>query len=215
VNSTVEERIALPVGVVELRRPSEARLSEEDFHNEEFIPYWAELWDAAVALAHEVSLRTLRGAPVLELGCGLGLPSIAAALAGGRVLATDWSVEAMKATRANARRNNAEVETAVVDWGKPELLVERGPWAMILASDVLYERRNVDALLEVLPKLVDHRSEVLIADPGRAFTQGFFERAEASWHHTDTASTRSERVRIHRLRLPDADHPPGRAASEP
>ena len=89
----VAERIPLPGGEVELMRPpdAEALISEESFEHEEFLPYWAELWASAVALAHDVSIRSLRGKRTLELGCGLGLPSIAAARAGGRVLATDWS----------------------------------------------------------------------------------------------------------------------------
>ena len=54
-------------------------------------------------------------ARVLELGCGLGLPSLAAALAGGRVLATDWAPEALAAVRVNAERNDIEVETLGTD----------------------------------------------------------------------------------------------------
>ena len=109
---TVEERIALPVGEVALARPrdAEALLTEERFDDEEFMPYWAELWSSSLALAHDVARRSLRGARVLELGCGLGLPSIAAALAGGRVLATDWSPDAVappprtpSATRCGSR----------------------------------------------------------------------------------------------------------------
>ena len=98
---SVEERIALPVGEVALARPrdAEALLTEEGFEKEEFLPYWAELWSSGVALAHDVARRALRGASVVELGCGLGLPSIAAALAGGRVLATDWSPDAVRGDR--------------------------------------------------------------------------------------------------------------------
>lgn len=199
---TVEERIALPVGEVTLVRPrdTEALLSEERFEQEEFLPYWAELWASALALAHDVARRSLRGARVLELGCGLGLPSIAAALAGGRVLATDWSSEAIDATADNARRNGVEVETAVVAWKHPDMLVERGPWRWVLASDVLYERRNVDLLLDLLPQLVDATGEVLIADPQRAPAERFLERAAAGWHVRTTGSSRSERTRIHHLR---------------
>jgi predicted nicotinamide N-methyase len=198
---TVEELIALPVGEVALARPrsAEALLSEEQFEHEEFLPYWAELWSSAVALAHEVARRSLRGAPVLELGCGLGLPSIAAALAGGRVLATDWSPEAVRATRDNARRNGIELETAVVSWTAPEAIVERAPWRFVLASDVLYEARNVDQLLELLPRLVDEGGEVLIADPGRAPAERFLERAPAAWRVRTTDSPRAARARIHRL----------------
>jgi predicted nicotinamide N-methyase len=200
---TVEERIALPVGEIALTRPRdvEALLNEEDFDRDELLPYWAELWSSAVALAHDVARRSLRGAGVLELGCGLGLPSIAAALAGGRVLATDWSAEAVRATAENARRNGVAIETSTVAWGAPEPIVERGPWRFVLASDVLYERRNVDLLLGLLPRLVDVTGEVLIADPSRQPAERFLERAPADWHVSSSASARAPRTRIHRLRL--------------
>jgi predicted nicotinamide N-methyase len=202
VVDAVSERIALPGGEVELERPrdAEALLSEESFEREEFLPYWAELWSSAVALAHDVSMRSLRGRRTLELGCGLGLPSIAAALAGGRVVASDWSPEAVAAAAANAERNGVEVETVLCSWGAPATLVERAPWDLVLASDVLYERRNVEQLLAVLPRLVDERGLVLIADPGRPPAQEFLERAADDWHVTSTGSRRAPHVSIHRLR---------------
>jgi predicted nicotinamide N-methyase len=204
VIDSVEERIALPLGEVALTRPrdAEALLTEAGFEQEEFLPYWAELWSSAVALAHDVARRSLRGAGVLELGCGLGLPSIAAALAGGRVLATDWSADAVRATAANAALNDVALETSQVAWGAPDAIIERGPWRYVIASDVLYEPRNVEMLLELLPRLVDKKSRVLIADPGRRPAAEFLEQAGAGrWHVRTTTSARSPRVSIHRLRL--------------
>ncbi len=201
---SVEERIALPLGEVALTRPrdSEALLTEQGFEKEEFLPYWAELWSSGVALAHDLARRSLRGARVLELGCGLGLPSIAAALAGGRVLATDWSSDAVRATAANAELNGVTVETARVSWAEPEAILQAAPWAYVIASDVLYEPRNVEQLLDLLPRLVDRKGRVLIADPGRQPAEEFLERAGAGrWYVRTTTSARSPRVRIHRLRL--------------
>jgi predicted nicotinamide N-methyase len=203
IDLDVAERIPLPGGEIELARPRdvEALLSEESFEHEEFLPYWAELWASAVALAHDVSLRSLRGKRTLELGCGLGLPSIAAARSGGRVLATDWSPDAVLATAANAARNDVRVETLECSWSSPEAIVERGPWDLVLASDVLYERRNANLLLRLLPQLVDARGLVLIADPQRAAAARFLERVESEgWLLKTTGTPRSERVRIHRLR---------------
>jgi predicted nicotinamide N-methyase len=199
----IADRIALPGGEVELMRPpdAEALLSEEAFEHEEFLPYWAELWASAVALAHDVSLRSLRGAPTLELGCGLGLPSIAAARAGARVLATDWSPDAVRATAANAERNGVDVETLECSWAEPAPLVDRAPWPLVLASDVLYERRNVDLLLGLLPRLVDESGLVLLADPGRVPAERFLAAApEHGWTVRSVASPRAGRVLIHRLR---------------
>jgi predicted nicotinamide N-methyase len=203
IELAVAERIPLPGGEIELARPlnAEALLSEEAFEHEEFLPYWAELWASAVALAHDVSLRSLRGKRTLELGCGLGLPSIAAARSGGRVLATDWSPDAVLATAANAERNDVRVETLECSWASPEAIVERGPWDLVLASDVLYERRNANLLLRLLPHLVDERGLVLIADPQRAAAARFLERVEnEGWLLKTTGTPRSERVRVHRLR---------------
>jgi predicted nicotinamide N-methyase len=176
----IAERIPLPGGEVELMRPpdAEALISEESFEHEEFLPYWAELWASAVALAHDVSIRSLRGRRTLELGCGLGLPSIAAALGGAEVLATDWAPEALDVTLRNAERNGARVGTLLADWSRPVELLARAPFDLVLCADVLYEPRNVDALLELLPQLTN---EVLLGEPGRATAGRFFEGAERRW----------------------------------
>jgi predicted nicotinamide N-methyase len=199
----IAERVALPGGEVEVLRPpdADALITEEAFEHEEFLPYWAALWTSAVALAHDVSMRSLRGRRTLELGCGLGLPSIAAARAGGRVLATDWSEEAVRATADNAERNGVEVETHKCSWAEPDAIVERAPWPLVLASDVLYEQRNVDELLGLLPRLVDETGLILLADPGRVPAERFLREAqERAWDIHSVASQRAKRVVIHRLR---------------
>ena len=169
MSDLVEE--VVPIGGRDLRllrpRDAEALLDEDAFEHEEFLPYWAELWPSALALARMVAARALRGARVLELGCGLGLPSLAAALAGGRVLATDWSPDAVAMTARNAERNGLSIETLVCSWSAPEPLLERGPWDLVLASDVLYEARNGEALAPLLPRLLAPHGEVWLADPGR------------------------------------------------
>jgi predicted nicotinamide N-methyase len=195
----VEEVVPLGARDVTILRPHDVErlLDEEAFATrDEFLPYWAELWPSGVALAREVAARALRGRRVVELGCGLGLPSVAAALAGGRVLATDWAQEAVDMAAANAARNGAGIETAVVDWRHPRELVERGPWDLVLAADVLYEARNVDPLIDLLPRL---GGEVWLADPGRATAEAFLQRT-ASWRHGEV---RRQGVSIHRFRVRD------------
>ena len=115
---------------------------------------------------------------MLELGCGLALPSIVAALAGAHALATDWSGDAVALAAWNARRNGARVATAVVDWTDPARLRAGAPWDLVLASDVLYERRNGVVLLELLPRL---GSSALLADPGRPGLESFLDRAATCW----------------------------------
>jgi predicted nicotinamide N-methyase len=180
MDDVVEE--VVPIGGRDLRllrpRDAEALLDEDAFEREEFLPYWAELWPSSLALARAIAGRALKGARTLELGCGLGLPSIAAAHAGGRVLATDWSPAAVAMTAANAERNDAVLETLVCSWTEPEPLLARAPWDLVLASDVLYEARNGDVLLELLPRLAN---DVWLADPGRAPAERFLEAARRDW----------------------------------
>ena len=176
----VEETVVLPARTLSILRPrsAEALLDEEAFEHEEFLPYWAELWASGEALARKVAEREVAGLRILELGCGLALPSLAAALGGADVLATDWSADAIELAQENARRNELELETAVVRWSEPERLLERAPWDLVLAADVLYERRNVDELLALLPQL---GAEILLAEPGRPHAKTFFEPAAATW----------------------------------
>jgi predicted nicotinamide N-methyase len=156
-------------------RQAEALLSEEAFEHEEFLPYWAELWPSGIALARVVRRRDVEGLRVLELGCGLGLPSIVAALGGAQVLATDWSPEGLEVAEMNAARNHADLETALVSWAGAEPLVRSAPWDLVLGADLLYERRNVDQLLSLLPRLGE---EILLAEPGRPPAARFFEQIE-------------------------------------
>jgi len=156
-------------------RDSDALVDERAFEREEFLPYWAELWPSGQALARRVAVRALHGARTLELGCGLGLPSLAAAIAGGRVVATDWSPQAIELLRDNAARNDLAIDVERADWASPDALLERAPWDLVLGADLLYERRNAELLLPLLPRLLATTSELWLADPGRPPAGPFFE----------------------------------------
>jgi predicted nicotinamide N-methyase len=175
-----EETVEIGDRTLLMTRPidAESLLEDEAFEREEFLPYWAELWPAGRALAEIVGERDVTGLNVTEVGCGLGLPSLIAALGGARVLATDWSPDAIELLRSNAERNGITLEAEVVPWGAPEALLTRAPFDLVLASDVLYERRNAEELLELLPKL---GGEVLVADPSRPFIKSFLEQAAKQW----------------------------------
>jgi predicted nicotinamide N-methyase len=201
-DATVEDVVVVAGRDLVIARPSdpEALLDERAFEHEEFLPYWAELWPSAIALARRIGVLALHGARVLELGCGLGLPSIAAALAGGRVLATDWAPDAIAFAVRNADANGARIETAIVSWGRPEELVARGPWDLVIGSDLLYERRNVPLVLDVLDRLLAPGASAIIADPRRAAAAEFVERAGASWSLRTTGDPGPPRVDLHELR---------------
>jgi predicted nicotinamide N-methyase len=157
-----------------LRPPdADALIDEAAFDEEEFLPYWAELWPSGLALARHVAGLELAGRKVLELGCGLGLPSLAAALRGADVLATDWADDAIELLRRNAERNGAPVRVARVRWSEPEPLLRAAPWDIVLGADLLYEERNAEQLAALLPRL---GGEALLAEPGRPYAKDFLAR---------------------------------------
>lgn len=176
----VDEHLEIGPFSITLRRPADAEglIDEERFDDDEFLPYWAELWPSGLALARHVAVRALAGRTVLELGCGLGLPSLAAALAGADVLATDWAPEALGLLRHNAASNELIVATAVLAWGGDDAL-DLGQFDLVLAADVLYEARNARPLLRLLDRVVASGGEALIADPGRRHAAAFFDVARA------------------------------------
>jgi predicted nicotinamide N-methyase len=190
VVSLVHERV---LGL-DLLQPAEAAELPDDGPVEwaPLVPYAFVLWRSGVALAQE--LEDVAGMRVVELGCGLGVPSLVAARTGATVLATDEDEEALELLDRNARENGIDVETLRVQWNDADELVERGPFDLVLAADVLYERASVALLLDLLPRL---GREVWLADPGRPAAGAFFEQAPRHW---SIESSVRDGIEIYRLR---------------
>ena len=149
---------------------ADALIDEEDFDRDERLPYWAELWPSAIALARHLQEEDLTGMRTIELGCGIGLPTVAALGRGADALATDHYEAALDFVRHNARINGApEPRTALLEWHEPEDSREvlAGSFDLVFAADVLYERPNAVALTKLIPRLLAPVGEALVADPGR------------------------------------------------
>jgi predicted nicotinamide N-methyase len=163
------------------------------------VPYWARPWPSGVTLAGALKDDPPRaGARVLEVGCGLALPSVVAARAGARVLATDGASDAVAFAAHVLAINEVEGDVACADWSEHgEQLVERGPFDLVLAADVLYTSANVEVALRLFPRLVAPTGMVRLADPNRAGAQGFLSAARASFH---LSTQRGTDVSLHTLR---------------
>ena len=161
------------------------------------VPWWARLWSSGRALAAALAASPPRGR-VLELGCGLALPSIVAALAGAEVLATDGATDAVAFAAHGLALNDVEAEVAHVDWATHgDALAARGPWDVVLAADVLYTGANVEAASRLLPRLLAPGGELRLADPGRAGARDFLAAARGTfWIRTERVGD----VALHVLR---------------
>jgi predicted nicotinamide N-methyase len=147
------------------------------FDADEYMPYWAELWPAALLLASYLLDHPpeVEAAGALEIGCGLGLVGLAAAVAGFEVLATDYDADAVRtATRSAELTGVRGFRAAVMDWRRPAL---GRRFDRIFAADVLYERRWHGPIARLVAGCLTHNGEALICDPGRAVAAGFTDQA--------------------------------------
>ena len=211
-SDVVEETVPVGGRALRLLRPRDGdavldELLAEDDPDEDRLPFWAELWPSGTALAQAVTARPLAGRRVLELGCGLGLVGVSAALAGADVLVVDRSPEAIAFAALNAERNGVTLQRAVCAFDQPERLLAGAPWDLVLAADVLYEQRNVPVLLWLLPRLVGQDGEVWLADPGRPMLARFLAGAEATGWRREQVPADPDTVAIHRLRRAPARRP--------
>lgn len=142
---------------------------------------WSRLWPSSVAMARLVlsdasgdagghaGLAAL-GLPAalprhsLELGCGLGLVSLALAHRGVGVEATDRVAHALAFAAHNAALNGiTPFATRLLDWAEP-----RGPSsAFIVAADVLYDPSAPARLHATLGALLQPGGTALLGVPGR------------------------------------------------
>jgi len=146
---------------------------------DERIPYWAELWPSAVALAEHVLARpdTVAGKRAVELGCGLALTGLCAMAAGAQVLFTDYEPDALAFVELNALANlGRSPDTALMDWRGPDL---GRRFDLVLAADVAYERRFFEPLADTFEALLAPGGLVLLSEPNRAIAEPFFDMLDS------------------------------------
>ena len=180
----------IPAGELALRvrRPPSAEdlIDEDEFADDERLPYWAEVWPSGRVLCGLLGRMHLHGRTVIELGAGIGTGAMVAAMRGAHALSTDWYPAAVEFSRWNALNLGLDMDAAVVDWrDPPEAIIDEAPWDLIVGADILYEARNGEALGSLIPRLAGPRSEVIIADPRRPDAKPFVTAMQAAgWSYT-------------------------------
>ncbi len=172
--SETEIQLTIPADPDELLQHVD---QSEEGKQEEFDPYWGHLWPAARKMSELVSLFNWNaGTRVLELGCGSGLIGIAALAAGMQVTFSDNQPDALQLAAYNATQNGFQnYRLSLYDWFDPSAIE---PFPIVIASDVLYETRFHQPLLDVLQKVLTNQGEAWIADPGRSLLADFLQTAQ-------------------------------------
>ena len=156
---------------------------------EQNLPYWAEIWPSGIALATELlqNPSLVRGLPVIEIGSGVGITAAAALMAGADLTITDYSPHSLLLAEVNClRAGQMAPPSRQMNWRNPSADLMQGsgePWPIVLAADVLYERRDIEPILDVLDRITALDGLVLLAEPGRLPAEEAMElAAERNWH---------------------------------
>jgi predicted nicotinamide N-methyase len=150
---------------------------------EQLCPYFGVIWPSARALTQELITHaaTLKGACLLELGCGLALPSLASSILGATVTATDFHPEVPRFLERNQVLNSVQSLTYVhLDWQRQSMSgslttalpgAEKFEW--VVGSDILYERQQPELVARVIDEWLAPKGKAVIADPCRPYLQSF------------------------------------------
>jgi len=166
------EQVIVEGRVFAIERPSESDKAldhpamKASSQSDDFMPYWADLWPAARMLAKWIVKQEWpAGLHALEIGCGLGLPGIAALSMGLRLTFSDYDATALAFAANNARRNGfVNFETLQMDWRYPPVDLA---FPLILAADLIYEVRNVAPVIALIKRLLAPGGVCLLTDTDR------------------------------------------------
>ena len=152
-------------------------------------PLFGLAWPSGMALAARLALRKVRaGERILEIGCGLALPSLVGHRRGADITASDCHPLAAGFLRANLRLNGlAPMNYRHGQWNVPVRepqrqglrggarrgSVVRGRFDLIIGSDLLYERDASGGLAAFIGRHASAQSEVWIVDPDRSNRAAF------------------------------------------
>lgn len=143
---------------------------------EEHCPYFGVMWEAGIGLSQHLTRELCEGKKIIEIGCGLALPSFVATRFGGEVIATDFHIDVPVFLKLNQDKNKIPFKYEELNWREHILKNDKneiGQFDLVLGSDILYESQQPDQVAKALISLLKPGGKILLSDPGRAYVQKF------------------------------------------
>ncbi|MFA5628497.1 MAG: hypothetical protein WC965_13645 [Thiohalomonadaceae bacterium] len=134
---------------------------------------FGQLWPASQVLAKAAKRLDITDRRILELGCGLGLPSLVLQARGANVTASDHHPLSEPFLDYNAELNQlSPIPYLDLPWSSRPQEVG-GQFDVIIGSDILYERNHASMLAELIQHLAAVKAKILITCPGRGHRNQF------------------------------------------
>ncbi|MGB3614850.1 MAG: class I SAM-dependent methyltransferase [Elainellaceae cyanobacterium] len=135
-------------------------------------PLFGQVWPMSKILAQVMLGEPIPGRRILEIGCGLGLPSLVTKQLGGNITASDYHPLAAAFLLENATLNClAPIDFKTGNWNIQDTSL--GLFDLIIGSDILYERQHVTLASAFIDYHASPQAEVIIIDPGRGSHRAF------------------------------------------
>jgi predicted nicotinamide N-methyase len=140
-----------------------------------YCPYFGEIWPASIALSEYLTDLKIdwRQNTVIELGCGLAIPSLLMAKLGAReVVASDCHPDVEAFLRESIQQNRVEnLSYLEFDWTTGSMPLKK--FDLVVASDVLYDAHLPPVLADAMVAFLNPGGQLVLTDPGRAYLQDF------------------------------------------
>ncbi len=157
-------------------------------------PLFGIIWALSEVLAHEMLSYVIDGKRILEVGCGLGLSSLLLNARHADITATDIHSEAGRFLAENVKLNGGSA-IPFLRTGWKDVEDGLGVFDVVIGSDVLYERSQVELLSKFIDRHTNTNCEVILVDPGRSHHAPFSKAmVSLGYSHSQYAPAKKEYV---------------------
>jgi predicted nicotinamide N-methyase len=151
-------------------------------------PFWAKLWEASFLLAYFLGQQPVKPEHhMLEIGAGIGIVGVYAALCGHRITITDINEDALLFARVNALLNGlTDLDIRRLDWSDPG---ETRLYDVIVGSEVVYDRRSYPLLVGFLRRALTADGVIFLAKNADLPAPTFFVELTKAFEFKRTSQT--------------------------
>src|SRR5574343_50440 len=142
-------------------------------------PYWSKVWPSAIALCEFLSTNRelIRHKKILEIGAGLGLPSLFAARYANAVISTDYIPEALEFMRQSMHWNKiGNMQCELFDWSVDAIYPDT---EVLLLSDINYDPGQFELILSQIYQFLKTDGCIILATPQRRMSIPFLQALES------------------------------------